>query len=150
MQVERQSERARCCGTERASHSLSWRTCGTQCPNGPLTLTRCGASCLFSWYCGSWSQWTIQGCLSTRAAVSLWWGSTWSIFDTRSYNGKKNNKINLNLCFSIAPDTAEYSSLASMTLFFPTSRPLGAKQFTQYDNLFKKSKNLGLCFLLPE
>lgn len=39
-------------------------------------FTKCGASCRFSWYWGNWSLSTIQGCLRTWAAVSLWCGST--------------------------------------------------------------------------
>lgn len=49
------------------------------------TFTRWGASWRLSWYLGSWSLLIIHGWRRTWAAVSLLWGSTWSIFDTRSY-----------------------------------------------------------------
>lgn len=54
------------------------------CLSSSITLTSLGSWC-GSWLLGSLSLWTIQGCLRTCLAVSLWWGSTWSIFDTRSY-----------------------------------------------------------------
>lgn len=86
--VLRGSERARCCGTEAASQSpLEHVACMPQWA-AHLDQMWC-IPCLLSWYCGSWSQWTIQGCLSTRAAVSLWWGSTWSIFRPGSCSGKR-------------------------------------------------------------
>lgn len=49
-----------------------------------VTLTSLGSWC-GSWLLGSLSLWTIHGCLRTCFAVSLWWGSTWSILDTRSW-----------------------------------------------------------------
>lgn len=48
------------------------------------TFTRWGASWRLSWYLGSWSLLIIHGWRRTWAAVNLLWGSTWSIFDTRS------------------------------------------------------------------
>lgn len=48
------------------------------------TFTRWGASWRLSWYLGSWSLWIIHRWRRTWAAVNLLWGSTWSIFDTRS------------------------------------------------------------------
>lgn len=53
------------------------------CSSSSVTLTSLGSWC-GSWLLGSLSLWTIQGCLRTCLAVSLWWGSTWSILDTRS------------------------------------------------------------------
>lgn len=50
-----------------------------------LTFTMLGSSCRFSVYLGSWSLCVTQGCLRTWPAVSLRWGSTWSIFETRSW-----------------------------------------------------------------
>lgn len=51
-----------------------------------LTLTRCGASWRVSWKCGSVSLQVIQECFRTCSAVYRWWGSTWSIWDSRSWN----------------------------------------------------------------
>lgn len=58
--------------------------CYITCSSSSITLTSLGSWC-GSWLLGSLSLWTIQGCLRTCLAVSLWWGSTWSIFDTRSW-----------------------------------------------------------------
>lgn len=54
-----------------------------------LTLTRCGASWRVSWKCGSVSLQVIQECFRTCSAVYRWWGSTWSIWDSRSWNTEK-------------------------------------------------------------
>lgn len=53
------------------------------------TFTRCGASWRVSWKCGSASLQVIQECFSTCSAVYRWWGSTWSIWDSRSWKVMK-------------------------------------------------------------
>ncbi len=52
--------------------------------NSWRTLTRWGASWRVSWKCGFWVRQAIHECLSTCSAAYRWWGSTCSIWDSRS------------------------------------------------------------------
>lgn len=63
------------------------------------TFTIWGASWRLSWYFGSWSLLTIHGWRRTWAAVNLLWGSTWSIFDTRSW-GLKDYTLNTEIHYN--------------------------------------------------
>lgn len=63
---------------------LSWRHV--------RTFTR-WTSCRLSWFCDRYSLFTIHGCFRTWTAVRRWWGSTWSILDTTSYEGRQQKLV---------------------------------------------------------
>lgn len=77
-----------------------------------LTLTRCGASWRVSWKCGNVSRQVIQECFNTCSAVYRWWGSTWSMWESRSWKTKEDVSNFYHECSLHASDSNKNKSKA--------------------------------------
>lgn len=89
-----------------------------------LTLTRCGASWRVSWKCGSVSLQVIQECFRTCSAVYRWWGSTWSIWDSRSWNIEEHPVLKVYVKGTVSSafpsyDLKHYGCLYTVLSMFP-------------------------------